>query len=267
MNRHDFLAEIHRRFRPRTYLEIGVDNGKSLTLSRVPSIAVDPAFKVTEALRCDLHLVRATSDDFFARRDPIRHLRSGRNPLRNLSRGRPALAHWLGTTVVDLAFIDGMHLFEFALRDYMNVERFAGPATIIVFDDIYPRSVDEAARQRHTTNWTGDVYKVVDVLRRHRPDLILLPINTAPTGALVVLGADPKSRTLASAYDTLVRDEVRPDPQVVPADVLLRSSAIEPDDFLDSPILPFLTSMRGPFSRRARTERIRELAAALGAAG
>src|SRR6266545_3437447 len=106
-------------------LEIGVQKGKSLALSRVPSIGVGPEFMINRALRCDLHLVRSTSDDFFAHRDPIRHLRSGRNPLRNLARGRPMLDHFRGGTRLDLAFVDGMHLFEYALRDFMNVERFA----------------------------------------------------------------------------------------------------------------------------------------------
>jgi len=32
--------------RNRNYLEIGVNDGRSLTLSRVPSVAIDPAFKV-----------------------------------------------------------------------------------------------------------------------------------------------------------------------------------------------------------------------------
>jgi hypothetical protein len=34
----------------------------------------------------------------------------------------------LGGLPVELGFIDGMHLFEFALRDFMNLERLCTPA-------------------------------------------------------------------------------------------------------------------------------------------
>jgi hypothetical protein len=261
VNRHELLSEIHARLRPRNYLEIGVNDGQSLALSRVPSIAVDPAFQIRTALKCDLHLVRATSDQFFGRRDPIRHLWSGRNPLRNLRRGRPPLARYLGGNVLDFVFIDGMHWFEYALRDFMNVERFAGPASIVVIDDVYPRTVDEAARERHTSAWTGDVYKLVEVLRRHRPDLVLLPLDTAPTGTLVVIGADPGSSALSDAYERLVADEVTPDPQEVPARVLERRDAVCPRRFLDSPIIETLRSIRRlPFQRRRLLDRIRAAA-------
>lgn len=262
MKRHEFLAEIHARVRPRNYVEIGVSEGDSLRLSRVPSIAVDPAFRIVRGLRCDLHLVRTTSDSFFQRRDPIRHLRSGRNPLRNLRRGRPPFGHYVGGNVVDFAFIDGLHLFEFALRDFMNVERFTGPGSIIVLDDVLPRTIDEAARDRHTSDWAGDVYKIIDVLGAHRPDLVLLPMNTTPTGVLVVLAPDARSRVLTNAYDQLVREQARPDPQDVPDRVLQRSDAVDPRRFLASPILPLLASSRRPFRRRS-LDRMRELAAAL----
>jgi len=100
MSRHQFLRALHRKLAPRTYLEIGVSDGRSLTLSRARSIGVDPAFKVTAPVCCDLELVRATSDEFFAE--------------------RPTL---FDGAVVDLAFIDGLHVAEFAFRDFINVER------------------------------------------------------------------------------------------------------------------------------------------------
>jgi hypothetical protein len=257
MQRHAFLRELHRRLRPRNYLEIGVNDGRSLTLSRVPSIGVDPAFKVTSPLRCDLHLVKATSDDFFARPDPIQHVRSARNPIRNVRRGRPILDAWRGGTTLDLAFIDGMHLAEFALRDFLNVERFSRWSTVIVLDDMLPRNIDEAARERHTKDWAGDVFKVVDVLERHRPDLTVLTVDTEPTGVAVVVGADPASSVLRDRLDTLTAELTTPDPQPVPDHVLDRTRSVDPERLLESDVWGQLARSRqatrgryGSISRR-----------------
>lgn len=234
MNRHEFLRQLHAQLRPRNYLEIGVNDGRSLALSRVPSIAVDPAFRITVPIRCDVHLVKETSDDFFAREDPIRHLRSSRDPRKNLRRGRPPFGAWIGKTTVDLAFIDGLHLFEFALRDFMNTERLTGPSSVIVLDDMLPRNVDEAARDRHTGDWAGDVYKVIPVLREHRPDLVVIPVNTTPTGVLVVVGADATNTVLPERYDDIVARWVVPDPQDIPPDILGRHGAADPERLLVS---------------------------------
>jgi hypothetical protein len=88
VERHELLTALHARLHPRNYLEIGIDTGVSLALSKVPSIGIDPAFAVVSELDGDVQLVRATSDDYFRRNDPTE--RFGGDPL-------------------DLAFIDGMH--------------------------------------------------------------------------------------------------------------------------------------------------------------
>ena len=231
MKRHEFLKELHKVSGNRNYLEIGVNDGRSLRLSRVPTIAVDPAFKVVTEIRCDVHLVKATSDDFFARDNPLIHLKGGRHPLRNLRRGRSPLGYWR-RTVLDLSFIDGMHLFEYALRDFMNIERYSDWTSVIVFDDMLPRNVDEAARDRHTGAWTGDVYKIAEILGRYRPDLVTVLVDTQPTGQLVVFGADPRSTVLRDRYDEIVAEYEVPDPQKVPETILDRAGAVAPEELL-----------------------------------
>ena len=72
-----------------------------------------------------MQLFRTTSDEYFARPDPLAPL---------------------GGLPFDLAFIDGLHLFEFALRDFINAERGSRPGAVILFDDILPRKVVEASR-------------------------------------------------------------------------------------------------------------------------
>jgi len=221
--RHSFLRQLHEVYRPRPYLEIGVNDGRSLALSRVPTVAVDPAFKVVKELRCDLHLVRATSDDFFARENPLEHLRGAR---------------------VDLAFIDGMHLFEYALRDFINVEAYTDWSSVVVFDDQLPRNVDEAARNRHTGAWTGDVYKMVPVLQRYRPDLRLAVVNTRPTGMMVVFGVDPGNRVLRDSYAEIMDRYLIRDPQQLPAELVERTCAMPPEALLEAPFWSALVNGR-----------------------
>ncbi|SEG86356.1 hypothetical protein SAMN05216223_11774 [Actinacidiphila yanglinensis] len=242
MHRHEFLRRLHKVYKPRNYLEIGVNDGKSLALSRVPSVAIDPAFKVTQSISCDVHLVRDTSDAFFGRKDPLLHLRPGRNPFRALGRRDPLAL--VGDPSLELAFIDGMHLFEFALRDFMNVEKHSRWSSVIVFDDMLPRNVDEAARNRHTGDWAGDVYKVAQVLRRYRPDLTVVDVDTVKTGVTAIFGADPTNTVLQDNYDKILEEFVTEDPQDIPQEILVRKNAVNAETLLRAPFWPSLVRAR-----------------------
>ena len=127
-----------------------------------------------------------------------------------------------------------MHWFEFALRDFMNVERHSNSTSVIVLDDMLPRNIIEAARDRTTGAWTGDVYKLVAVLREYRPELIAILVDTRPTGLLVVLAPDHTSTVLRDHYDEILAANAQPDPQPVPASILERSGAVAPEAFLES---------------------------------
>jgi hypothetical protein len=227
----EFLGRLHEAVEPRAYLEIGLRHGDSLALARCPALGVDPAFKLKAELGPDVKLLRETSDEYFGRAKPLKPL-GGRRP--------------------DLAFIDGMHLAEFAVRDFIGVERLSPWTGVVVFDDILPRSVEEAARDRRTRAWTGDVYKVLDILARHRPDLICLRVGTQPTGLLLVLGLNPRSPVLSDRYDMILERAVVPDPQRVPADVLERRGVLDPEAVLSSRVWPALRDLRDQgTSRRA----------------
>jgi Methyltransferase domain len=206
---------------PDTYLEIGIRNGDSLALARCEAIGVDPHFNLTAALGDEVTLFEESSDEYFERAKP---------PFG----GRP----------VDMAFIDGMHLAEFALRDFIGIERHTRWSSVVVFDDILPRSDEMAARDRRTKTWTGDIYKLLGILARHRPDLVCLRIGTEPTGLLLALALDPASRILAERYDEILEGIVVPDPQSLPADVRERRYVLDPEAVLAAAMWPVLRQAR-----------------------
>ena len=200
-NKYELLSSIHQALEPALYLEIGVQKGVSLRLARGKAIGVDPMLQLEVPLPPTTQVFSMTSDEFF------------QGPAAQCLDPPP-----------DLVFIDGMHLFEYALRDFMNVERHCAPWTLVVIDDIFPGHPAQAARRRRTRAWTGDVWKLHSALETHRPDLFLLPLDASPTGLLLIAGLDPQNRVLQDTYDTIVRRY--PKEQLPPPAVIQRESAL-----------------------------------------
>jgi hypothetical protein len=193
----DLLNTIHSKFRPRTYLEIGTRTGDSLTLANCPSISIDPNFLINKNVigrKSMCAFFQCTSDDYFANHDS-KHL---------LNRG------------VDFAFLDGLHLFEFLLRDFMHTERICESGSLIAMHDCIPTDVyiaerkdDPVRRQQMGSKpswWTGDVWKILPILRKWRPDLTLIGVDCAPTGLLMVTDLNPASTVLENNYDNIVEE-------------------------------------------------------------
>lgn len=198
----DILDLLHRELRPAHYLEIGVGTGLSLALATGPATGIDPAPRVDRQLRNDVEVLCLTSDEFFAHHD--------------------------ARMSADFCLIDGLHHFDQALRDFMNFERRAGPGAVVVMDDVLPNHPAQAERTRRTRVWTGDVWRIVEVLRDYRPDLFRLVLDTSPAGLLLVAGLDPESRILWDNYEDIVRDVQNAPPP--PPSVLARHDAIDATD-------------------------------------
>jgi Methyltransferase domain len=174
------LQWIHRILEPANYVEIGVQRGVSLLQAREGTrcIGVDPAgIDPWPGIKDQLPpatIFELTSDEFFLRHD---------------------LDELLGGPV-ELAFIDGLHLFEQVLRDFINLEKHSDPRTIVLLHDCIPLDEPTAGRERTTDFYCGDVWKAALVLRRMRPDLEMITVRTAPTGLCIVRGLDSGNHTL-----------------------------------------------------------------------
>ena len=169
--------------KPEKYVEIGVEKGAVLGLfdSSVQIVGVDPEPKLDEVPE-NVTLYKSLSDDFFAAHD-----------LELLLAGS-----------FDLAFIDGLHIYEQVLRDFINLEKNAAPDSIIMIHDCLPLDRRTSERQRSTIFWSGDVWKIIPCLKQERPDLSIFTVPTYPAGLCFVTGLDCNSRLLKNNYDAIV---------------------------------------------------------------
>jgi hypothetical protein len=183
----EVLAELHRALAPKTYLEIGVETGATLALAKTAEVAVgvDPEAELEVALPRTARVVREDSDHFFR------------------TRGRATL---FGGRSVELVFIDGMHRFEFALRDFSNSEAWSSRNGTIVLHDCVPLVRASASRVRKTRFWVGDTWKAALAIARNRPDLRIRTILTPPSGLVVIRKLDPTSTLLVERNDAIVKE-------------------------------------------------------------
>jgi hypothetical protein len=184
-----FLATLHAQLLFDWYLEVGCRSGDSFAPVRSKTVAVDPFFRAEINIigtKPALHVFQATSDDFFGQGF------LARNDIR-----------------LSLAFLDGMHLFEFLLRDFMNTEAAMDARGVVMLHDCVPYGLKMTRRDLDNLPsgpWTGDVWKLIPILQKWRPDLTLTVLDCQPTGLVCVSGLDPSSRVLRDNYDQIIAD-------------------------------------------------------------
>ena len=171
----NFLKALHVNIYE-GYFEIGTRTGASLVLSQSPSISIDPFFQLEHfpVGKKDFCLMfQETSDNFF------------KNTLPKMSGLK-----------CQLAFIDGMHLFECALRDFINLAKIASKDALFLFHDPIPWTFKMATRNFETLDrkdaWTGDIWKLVPILIDAGMKNNINLLTSGPSGLLAVLNPSKK---------------------------------------------------------------------------
>lgn len=209
-SRYDFLKALNEVLDPKVYLEIGVQYGGSLIQAQGAELAFgvdpEPLIEFTSNKRPNQQIFTMTSDEFFEKRAFI-------------------------LPPVNLAFIDGMHLVEYALRDYVNVQKYMAPGGVIVFDDVLPYSDAIAGRVMPPGDWTGDVWKLYYILREGVFGQEPILVDTWPTGTMVLLDVEPQLQLEVQGGDGWLEGWMEECP--VPVAILDRTKAVQPEEILE----------------------------------
>lgn len=174
-NYYDFLRVVHKK-KFNVYFEIGSRTGDSLFLSQSPSIAIDPFYELKKnpiGKKDFCFLFQETSDSFF------------KNSFPQINKFK-----------CEFGFIDGMHLFENALRDLINLANISSEKSLILIHDILPWTFEMATRDYKSlpkgSPWTGDVWKLIPIfIDMGLKDYIKI-LNCAPSGLLAILNPNKK---------------------------------------------------------------------------
>ena len=131
------------------YLEIGVNTKEQPGYSR-DKICVDVKHGVDPNPLTDADYIM-TSDEFFA----------------------------TNSETYDVVFVDGLHLFEQALRDCLHALDVLNPGGVVILHDTRPSNRLSASRvPGKDPKWHGDVWRAVVVLRALRPSLSVMTLDS-----------------------------------------------------------------------------------------
>ena len=203
MDRLDVILALMRQKNLKNYLEIGVENGHIFfRIKSTLKVAVDPRFLFDFSRRLGKSIINPynfnnqyfekTSDAFFAQ-DAQRVFAAKK---------------------LQLALVDGMHEYQFALRDVENTLNYMQEDGVIILHDCNPQTAGAAGRFEdwETGEWNGDVWRTIIHLRSQRPDLTVFVLDT-DQGLGIVTRQKPTSmldftpaQIQALTYDELVRN-------------------------------------------------------------
>jgi len=145
MTRIDIINSYIEKYNYKSYLEIGVHTGVSFgAVVCEKKIGVDPS-KLYDDLTYEM-----TSDEFFAQ----------------------------NKDTFDIIFIDGLHLSEQVLKDFVNSVNCLNDNGVIILHDCNPTVEEWQYRTCVVNEWTGDVWKTWYSLMKKFPTYKAFTIDT-----------------------------------------------------------------------------------------
>ncbi len=172
----------------KNYLEIGVFRGHAFfRVKGASKVAVDPDFQFNTFRKIGKSMVNPgnifnkyyskTSDDFFAQDAPILYAEQK----------------------VEIALIDGMHEYDYALRDVENLLNFLTDDGIIILHDCNPKNKESSSSydvwkaSGRAYQWNGDVWRTILHLRNFRKDLRVMVLDCDQGLGIVTKGKSENS--------------------------------------------------------------------------
>ena len=173
MDRSEVIQYLVNKKNYKRYLEIGVFNGEVFFKIKVQhKYAVDPVFRFVKETKYKMMLKNRsninaryftkTSDDFFKELAP----------------------KLFSKKKIDICFIDGMHEFDFVLRDTINTLKYLDEGGVIILHDCNPLTAEaevnyaEWEKRGLTGEWNGDVWKIIVYLRSMVDDINVFTLDT-----------------------------------------------------------------------------------------
>lgn len=199
MNRLIAIQKIIDKIKANTYVEIGVRDGAVINKVRAPYMyGIDPCFSLSrnDKVKKIFHLLNfkaidLTSDEFFEKQLPSRIQKYG----------------------IDVAFVDGLHTYQQALKDVENSLKHLNENGFIIMHDCNPISaagaypmkesfseIEEYIRKEKPEgwnwNWNGDVWKALVHLRITHDDLQIFTVDADWGLGIVKKGPSEKLQNL-----------------------------------------------------------------------
>ena len=180
-----FYADYHRAMeridvwlKPDNCVEIGVEAAASMAPPQHPTITVgiDARPRVPASSKTTRKIFAFGGVDCFARRNLFQDIEADD---------------------IDSSLIAADHLFEQALRDFINIERISAPDTMVLVDDSRALDAPIAQRECKIKFLIVDVWKLVPILRELPMDANVFIIATPASTLCVVTRLNRYSTVLA----------------------------------------------------------------------
>jgi|YelNatPaOPRAMG01_1025707.scaffolds.fasta_scaffold00994_22 hypothetical protein len=166
MNRLLAITLLMKHKKLKNYVEIGVFNGH--IFFRIKSffkIAIDPSFRFTKFRVLGKMILNPYNifNQYFKMASDVFFEKYAQKVFQ--------------TKKIDIALVDGMHEFEYALRDVNNIVENMNPNGVIIMHDCNPLTSEAACtfkeweERSFSGTWNGDVWKTILYIQCCRKDL------------------------------------------------------------------------------------------------